>query len=225
MTLNKLIPGAAAALLAGVALAAVGAEGKLESITLPGDLPSMERGAETVATVCVGCHSLKYIKFRDLQNLGIAKDKVDAWRNGQPLDNTLQAQMSENDARAAFNGVAPPDLSLIAAAREGGGNYLYAYLTGYHKNEKGDLVNAVYPQTRMPDVLGAADAGDDKQRADLAAKAKEVSAFLVWASDPRAEERMRLGYYVLGYVAFMTVLLYLWKKQIWREIDKQPKIK
>jgi ubiquinol-cytochrome c reductase cytochrome c1 subunit len=222
--MKNFYPAAVAALLGVCALGAGANEAKLESVELPSDLPALERGAETVATVCTGCHSLKYIKFRDLQNLGIAKDKVEVWRNGQPLDTALQAQMSENDARAAFNGVAPPDLSLIAAAREGGGNYLYSYLIGYHKNEKGDLVNAVYPQTRMPDILAAADAADATQRADVETKAKEVSAFLVWASDPRAEERKRLGFYVLGYVAFMTVLLYLWKRQIWREVDRRPKI-
>lgn len=213
-----------AGLLTCATLGARATEAKLESVELPSDLPAMERGAETVVTVCSGCHSLKYIKYRDLQNLGIAKDKVDAWRNSQPLDSTLQAQMSESDARAAFS-AAPPDLSLMAAAREGGGNYLFAYLTGYHKNDKGDLTNRVFPETRMPDILSAADATDEKQRAELETKAKEVSAFLVWAADPHAAERKRLGYYVLSYVALMTLLLYLWKKQIWREIDKQPKIK
>jgi ubiquinol-cytochrome c reductase cytochrome c1 subunit len=211
-------------LLACVALSAHASEAKLEQVELARDLPTLERGAETVATVCSGCHGLKYIKFRDLLNLGIDKDKVEAWRNGQPLDNALQAQMSENDARAAFNGATPPDLSLIAAAREGGGNYLYAYLTGYHKTDKGDLANTVFPGTQMPDILAAADATDEKQRAEVEAKAKEISAFLVWAADPRAEERKRMGYYVLGYVAFMTLLLFLWKNQIWREIDRRPKI-
>jgi ubiquinol-cytochrome c reductase cytochrome c1 subunit len=214
-----------AGLLACMALAAPAAETKLEPVALPEDLPSLERGAETVVTVCAGCHGLKYIKYRDLLNRGIDKDKVEAWRNGQPLDNALQAQMTEDAARAAFSGATPPDLSLIAAAREGGGNYLYAYLTGYHKTGKGDLTNTVFPQTQMPDILAAADAADEKQRAEVETKAKEISAFLVWAADPHAEERKRMGYYVLGYVAFMTLLLFLWKNRIWREIDKQPKIK
>jgi cytochrome c1 len=222
--MNKALLATLTGILACAALAAPAAESKLESVALPEDLPSLERGAETVVTVCTGCHGLKYIKYRDLLNLGLDKDKVEAWRNGQPLDNALQAQMSENDARASFNGATPPDLSLMAAAREGGGDYLYAYLTGYHKNDKGELTNAVFPGTQMPDILTAADATDEKQRAEVEAKAKEVSAFLVWAADPRAGERKRLGVYVLGYVAFMTLLLFMWKKQIWREIDKRPKI-
>lgn len=222
--MNKLLAGLLAGLLACAAFSAHAAEAKLEQVELANDLPTLERGAETVATVCVGCHNLKYIKYRDLLNLGIDKDKVDSWRNGQSLDTTLQAQMPEDAARAAFGGVAPPDLSLMAAAREGGGRYLYSYLTGYHMNDKGDLTNKVFPETRMPDVLGAASAADEKQRSEVDGKAKEVSAFLIWAADPHAQERKRMGIYVLAYVALMTFLLFLWKKQIWRDIDMRPKI-
>jgi len=212
-------------LLSSLAVVAQASEAKLADVDLPHDLPAIERGAETVATVCTGCHNLKYIKFRDLLHLGIAKEKLDEWRGGRSMDSTMQAQMSEEDARASFNGVTPPDLSLMAAAREGEGRYLFSYLTGYHMNDKGELTNRVFPETRMPDILGAADAQDVQQRTELEGKAKDVSAFLVWAADPHASNRERLGYYVLGYVAILTLLLFLWKKQIWREIDRQPKIK
>lgn len=223
--MKKLLPELLAALLACATFSACASEAKLQEVDLPKDTASLQRGAETVATVCGGCHGLKYIKYADLLKLGIAKDKVDGWRNGQPLDTPLNPPMSEDAARAAFGGVVPPDLSLMAAAREGGGRYLYSYLTGYHKNEKGDLTNAVFRETRMPDVLGAADAADDAARTEVGNKAKDVSAFLVWAADPHAPERERLGFYVLVYVAVLTVLLYLWKRQIWAEIDRRPKIK
>lgn len=211
-------------LFMSAAISAHAAETKLLDVEVATDLPTLERGAETVATVCGGCHGLKYIKYRDLLKLGIAKDKVDAWRNGQPLDSVMQPQLTEDAARASFNGVVPPDLSLMAAAREGGPRYLYSYLTGYHMNDKGELSNSVFPETRMPDVLGAATVADDQQRSELNGKAREVSSFLAWAADPHAQERKQLGYYVLAYVAFMTLLLFLWKQQIWRDIDKRPKI-
>ncbi len=211
-------------MLACFALTARAEEIKLAEVNLPHDTATLERGADIVATVCMGCHSLKYVKYRALLDAGMAKDKVDAWRNGQPPDTALLSSMTEDAARASFGGVAPPDLSLIAAAREGGGRYLYSYLTGYHKDAKGELTNSVFPVTRMPDVLGSADAADPQARADLEGKARDVTAFLVWAADPHATERERMGYYVLGYVAVLTLLLFLWKKQIWREIDRRPKI-
>lgn len=202
---------------------AAASEVKLEHVELAHDPATLLRGAETVTTVCMGCHNLKYIKYRDLAKLGVDKDKVDALRGAQTLDASLQAQMSAEDARASL-GASPPDLSLMAAAREGGGDYLYSYLTGYHTNDKGELANSVFPETRMPDVLGMTGATDDAQRNDIRSKAKEVSAFLVWAADPHAQERKRMGYYVLAYVAVMTLLLFLWKNRIWRDIDRRPKI-
>jgi ubiquinol-cytochrome c reductase cytochrome c1 subunit len=199
------------------------AEGaKLDESPIPTDMASIQRGAEEVVTVCGGCHELKYIKYSDLLTLGFAKDKVDGWRGAHPLDASLQPQMGPTDAKAAF-GVVPPDLSLMAAAREGGGHYIYSYLTGY-RMENGKLTNSVFPVTRMPDILGLSGITDPQQRATTEKTAKDVSAFLVWAADPHTQERRHMGYYVLAYVFVMTVLLYLWKKQIWHHIDRQPKI-
>ena len=222
--MKKILPKLLAALLASVVFSAHANEAKLEPVELANDQPTLERGAETVAAVCMGCHGLKYIKYRDLLHLGIAKEKVDAWRNDQSLDAALQSQMPADAAAVAFGGATPPDLSLMAAAREGGGRYLYSYLIGYHMNDKGELSNKVFPETRMPDVLGMTTATDDGQRKDIADKARDVSAFLVWAADPHAQERKRLGIYVLIYVALMTVLLFMWKQQIWRDVDMRPKI-
>ncbi len=210
-------------LLAGAALSAH-AEAKLQEIEVATDVAALERGAETVATLCGGCHSLKYVKYRDLLQLGVAKEKVDAWRNAEPLDASLQAQMTEDAARASFGGMVPPDLSLIAAAREGGARYLYSYLTGFQLNGAGEPTNSVFPGTRMPDILGVSAATDAQQRRDVENKAREAVSFLVWAADPHAMERKRLGYYVLAYVAVLTILLYLLKRRIWRDIDRRPKI-
>ncbi len=40
-------------------------------------------------------------------------------------------------ARAANNGALPPDFSLIAQARHGGADYLFALLTGYSEPPAG----------------------------------------------------------------------------------------
>jgi cytochrome c1 len=206
-------------------LLAAANEVKLDESELPTDRAAMLRGAQEVATTCNACHGLKYIKYRDLLSLGLESAKVDELRGAQPLDAVLQAQMPADAARASFNGVVPPDLSLMAAAREGGGHYLYSYLTGYHNNEKGELVNSVFPGTQMPDILGIAGAADAQARSEISNKAKDISAFLIWAADPHAAERRTLGYYVLGYVLIMTILLWVWKKRIWRDIDRKPKIR
>lgn len=204
-------------------LCALAGEVTLDHSDIPSDRAAQLRGAEVVATVCSGCHNLKYIKYQDLLNLGAPADKVGAWRGEHAVGASMQAQMSPEDARASL-GATPPDLSLMAAAREGGGHYIYSYLTGYRLNDKGELSNRISPETRMPDVLGGSTAQDDAQRAQISSTAKDVSAFLIWAADPRAQERKRMGYYVLAYVAVMTLLLFLWKNRIWRDIDRRPRI-
>jgi cytochrome c1 len=177
------------------------------------------RGAEQVATVCGACHGLKYIQYRNLLELGVAKETVDAWRGDKPLNTAMQSQMAPADAQAAF-GVVPPDLSLMAIAREGGVHYMYSYLMGYKANEKGEIVNRIFTVTKMPDILGISSATDDKQREEIGAKAKDITAFLNWAADPHAEDRKNLGIYVMIYLFIMTILLILWKKQIWRKVDE-----
>ena len=48
--------------------------------------------------------------------------------------------------------------------------------------------------------------------------ARDVTAFLAWASDPKLEERKRMGMMVMLYLLATTILLYLAKKRIWSKI-------
>jgi ubiquinol-cytochrome c reductase cytochrome c1 subunit len=194
-------------------------ETALNKVEVATDLPTLERGAETVMTVCTGCHSLKYIHFRELAKLGIAKDKVDAWRGANPMGTAIVSQMSAEVAAASF-GKAPPDLSLIAKAREGEANYIYSYLLGYYTTPEGMTGNHYFPTTKMPDVLSVAGVTDPAQLAQINQKAREVTSFLVWAADPHAQERKSLGYYVIGYLLILTTMLYFLKGKIWARLDK-----
>lgn len=186
---------------------------------IPSDRASVLRGAEHVINGCVSCHAMKYIRFNELVELGVAQDTVDTWRASNPISARIVAQMPAEVAAAAFGGLVPPDLSLMTIARAGGVHYMYSYLMGYHVNDKGVTDNRIYQGTRMPDVLGVSTASDVKQRAEISTKAKEMTAFLNWAADPNAEERKRLGIYVIAYLFILSVLLYLWKIQIWRKLN------
>jgi len=195
------------------------AELPLNKIEVATDLPTLERGAETVMTVCVGCHSLKYIRFRELSKLGIAADKVDGWRGSNPMGTPVASQMPAEAAMASF-GKAPPDLSLMAKAREGEADYIYSYLLGYYTTPEGTTGNHYYPATKMPDILAVAGVTDSTQHAQLEQKAREVASFLSWAADPHAQERKALGYYVLGYLVVFTTMLYFLKQKIWSKLDR-----
>ena len=192
---------------------------ELDREKIPTDPASVLRGAELVVNNCVSCHAIKYIKYTDMLALGVEQATVDTWRGGSPMNARILAQMPPEAAAAAFGGIVPTDLSLMTIARAGGVHYLYSYLTGYSVNAKGETVNRIFPGTRMPDIMGLASTTDVKQRAEIVTKTKEITAFLNWAADPHAEERKTLGIYVIAYLLLLSVLLYLWKVQIWRKLD------
>lgn len=189
----------------------------LEKIEVATGLAAIERGVEAMMNDCHSCHSMKYIKYRDLAGLGIGKQKLDAWRGDQPMDAPLLAQIAESDAVQAY-GKAPPDLSLMVQARDGGANYVYSYLVGYYVTPEGMPGNRVYPVTRMPDVLGIA--GATAQRGEIQGRARDIVSFLSWAADPHQAERIRLGYYVITYLLVLTTLLYVVKRQIWARLNR-----
>jgi cytochrome c1 len=191
-------------------------EAKLETVKVGTDEQTMERGLDTFMANCNSCHSLKYIKYRNLVAAGMEKAKVDALRGDKPMGAAIMSQMSEADAAQVF-GVAPPDLSLMAQARDGGVNYVYSYLLGYYSGPEGSG-NHIYPVTKMPDILGISSATDPAQRAEIAEKARLITSFLAWAADPHAQERLRIGYYVLAYLVVLTTLLYLVKKRVWAKL-------
>ncbi len=190
----------------------------LSKVAVQGDLPALERGADALVNNCHSCHSLKYIKYRDLLKLGINKQKIDAWRGEQGLDTPMLAQMSESDALQAF-GTTPPDLSLMTKARDGGPNYVYSYLLGYYMNASGVPGNHIFPETKMPDPLGVSGANDPAQLNAIKAQARDIVSFLNWTADPQQSVRLKLGYYVIGYLLLLTFLLYLVKQQIWSRLD------
>jgi cytochrome c1 len=180
------------------------------------DQAQLQRGAHVALNVCNGCHSLKYITYSDFLKIGFTKKEVDAMRGDKPMDASLQSQMDPKMELGMF-GVVPPDLSLMAKAREGGAHYIYSMITGFYTDSKGQTANRVFPGIKMPDVLMISQA-DAAGKQAIEAKAKDVSAFLKWASDPQAEERKTLGKYVIAYFVLLTGLLYLLKKKIWKRL-------
>ena len=155
-------------------------------------------------------------------------------RPGRPSD-YFPWNFSNVQAATAALGAAPPDMSLLAKARtyergfplflidpiiqyqEQGADYIYALLNGY-TNDNDANWNEYFPghKIAMPkplsdDVVGYAD-GSPKT---IAQYAKDVSAFLTWAAEPKLEERKRLGFRVLIFLIVYAGMLLLVKRRIW----------
>jgi len=142
------------------------------------DRQQLQRGFQVYKEVCSACHSLKYVSFYQLTDLGYSEAEVKAIANqwatevpsvnpdtGEPATRKALASdrfpapfANETAARAANNNALPPDLSLITEAREGGANYVYSLITGYadqagYKNEHGEELLKKFPDAATPTGL------------------------------------------------------------------------
>ncbi|MGC2166336.1 MAG: cytochrome c1 [Gallionella sp.] len=212
--MNKWI---ASLLVCWVALPAVAAEAHLEKFQPDTSVPAVERGVDTFMNVCHGCHSLKYVHYRDLVSYGIDKSRITAWRGDSPTDAAMMSVLSDQAALQSF-GKLPPDLSMIVRAREGGNSYVYSYLTGYFLDSQGNVSNHQFPLTKMPDALDISSITDPVKRSEVLERAHDIVSFLTWASDPHEGERESLGYYVIGYLILLTVLLFNVKLRVWSRL-------
>ncbi|MFY8208953.1 MAG: cytochrome c1, partial [Caulobacter sp.] len=57
---------------------------------------------------------------------------------------------------------------------------------------------------------------DDGTKSTLDQQAKDVSAFLMWAAEPKLEERKQTGFAVIIYLLLLSGLLYASYKRVWR---------
>jgi cytochrome c1 len=47
---------------------------------------------------------------------------------------------------------------------------------------------------------------------------RDVAAFLMWAAEPKLDERKRLGFQVMIFLFVFAGLLYFTKKKVWRDV-------
>ena len=223
------------------------------------DRQQLQRGFQVYKEVCAACHGLSLVAFRDLHDLGYEEAEVKAianqWaievpsvnpetgepatRKAIPSDPFPSPYANETAARAANNNALPPDLSLIAKAREGGAAYTYSLLTGYQrqparlikefpaaKTPAGLHYNPYFANLNLampPPLTGAGQVtyapGNPAPTVDQ--MAKDVSAFLVWAAEPKLENRHRSGIAVVIFLLVGTLLGYLAYRQIWAEAKRK----
>ena len=164
-----------------------------------------------------------------------------ATRPAIPADKIPSPFANEVAARAANNNALPPDLSLITKAREGGPAYVYSLLLGYrdqagYKNEEGKELLKEFPEAATPAglhfnpwfanlniAMAAPIVSDDQVTYDDGTKAtkeqmaRDVSAFLTWAAEPKMENRKSAGWAALGFLLVFTVLAWMSYKTIWAD--------
>lgn len=204
-------------LLLNVALAS-SSDFPLADVEIERSQEAYQRGAKVVMDVCNLCHELKYIRYRNLLDIGFTPEQVDSFRGDKAIDEVLSATMSPAVANKAF-GMVPPDLSLMAKARKKGDRYIYTLFTAYHEKSENVYDNKLFPGIRMPDVFDWSVEVDDQRRAFQEQRIKDVTSFLVWASDPHADTRYTMGAWVIAYLVLLTFLMWLWKRKVWAKLN------
>ncbi len=206
------------------------------------DNASLQRGAKHFVTYCLGCHSIKHIRYLRIA-LDVEADpkKVlkDIAPEGANIYDQLHSAMNAHDAEKWF-GIQPPDLSLIARSR--GADWLYSYLKSFYvdKNKPFGVNNTVFEDVAMPNVLWQLQGqqkpvyktkGDQEVIDKLVIEepgtlsteefdlmVNDLVNFLVYAGEPVQLERQRIGKYVLFFILMFIVLAYLLKKEYWKNI-------
>ena len=237
------------------------------------DQAQLQRGYKVYREVCAACHSMNLVYFRNLgQKGGPFYDPKYPNPNENPYVKSLAKDIQVKDidqdtgdvisrpaiaadkfpapfpnepaARASNGGALPPDLSVIAKAREGGPAYVYSILTGFTAAPHGMSVPpGKYYNPYMPGDMssfwsGSADkvpvggfiamppplkpnlvTFDDGKPSTVEQEAKDVSAFLSWASEPKMEERKQFGLGAMIYLLIFSGLLYASYRKIWKNVS------
>lgn len=206
------------------------------------DNASLQRGAKHFVTYCLGCHSVKHIRYlRIALDVDVDQKKMlkDIAPEGASIYDQLHSAMNAHDAEKWF-GIQPPDLSLIARSR--GADWLYSYLKGFYidKSKPFGVNNTVFEDVGMPNVLWQLQGQQrpifktvdgqqtieklvieekgtlSEQEFDLLVN--DLVNFLVYVGEPVQLERQRLGKYVIFFIIMFLGLAYLLKKEYWKDI-------
>ena len=115
----------------------------------------------------------------------------------------------------------------MTKAREGGPDYVYHLLLGYEEPPAGVTLmpglsyNKYFPGNQIAMTKQIEDGlvtFADGSPNDAAHIAKDVTAFLHWAAEPKLEARHSTGFRVVLYALIFAVLAYFYKRRLWAKL-------
>ena len=212
------------------------------------DNSTLQRGLQIYQEVCSACHGMKRLRFRELKDLGFTNDQIKQYaktfeildgpnelgemftRPGEPSDTFVSPYKNKEEAKAAFGGAYPLDLSLLTKAMKNGPDYIYSLLTSYEESPSLDfeLTDGLYYNpyydgkviTMPPPIYDNVIEYIDGTDANLHQLSYDIVNFLNWAAEPELQKRKSLGLKVLLFLIALTLLLYVTMKEIWLRIEK-----
>jgi ubiquinol-cytochrome c reductase cytochrome c1 subunit len=208
---------------------------------------SLQRGAKNFVNYCLGCHTAKYVRYnRVAADIGLTEQQMveNLLWSGESPHSTMVNGMHADEAKKWF-GVAPPDLSLIARSK--GPDYVYTFLKSFYADpaKANGTNNTILPGTAMPHVLwelqgtqeavweGHTDAQGNVQKHFKEFKlanpgkltpeqydefVRDTVNFLEYIGEPVQAKRQSMGFVVIAFLVFFTLLAYALKKEYWKDV-------
>jgi ubiquinol-cytochrome c reductase cytochrome c1 subunit len=210
------------------------------------DKASLQNGAKLFMNYCLGCHQTQYQRyqrtFADLDipvELGQEYLQFTGEKPGEHIKNAMPAESA-----AKWFGAPPPDLTLVARVR--GADWLYTYLRSFYADESRPfgVNNEVFPEVGMPHVLQElqgipykttektlvdgeqvdryvgikSDGSGEMTPAEYDAAVLDLVNYMVYIGEPSRLTSESMGRYVLLFLLVFLVLIYLLKKEYWRDV-------
>jgi ubiquinol-cytochrome c reductase cytochrome c1 subunit len=204
-----------------------------------GDQAALQNGAKIFVNYCLGCHSASYMRYNRLKDLGLddAQIKENLLFTADKVGEPMRIAMQPAEAKQWF-GVTPPDLTVIARARDSesgsGADWLYTYFRSFYRdpNRPTGWNNVVFPNVGMAHVLwqlqGEQVLGEDHKLTlvkpgtlkpeEYDALVADLVAYLDYMGEPVGAFRKRLGLIVLLALGALFGLTYALKREYWKEV-------
>ena len=211
------------------------------------DKASLQNGAKLFMNYCFACHSTQYQRYeRVATDLDIPTDlmKENLIFNPEAKMGDLMVNSMPPKQAANWFGAPPPDLTLVARVR--GADWLYTYLRSFYVDPSRPfgVNNIVFPSVGMPHVLEElqgiptpiydikivdgeevsivvdteTDGTGELSEGEYDKAVSDLVNFLVYSGDPVQLERHALGWWVMGFLVFLTIVVVMLKKEYWRDV-------
>ena len=245
-------------LLAALSFAALAAEGgppldkfPKERVT---DVAALQNGAKLFVNYCLNCHAASSMRYNRMVELGLSEDQIkkNLVLATEKVGETMKVSLDIKQGKEWF-GAAPPDLSVIARSRAGGGgsgaDYLYTYMRSFYRDDTKATGwnNLIFPSVAMPHVLWelqgqqravfveTPDPHDAKKvvhsfggfepitkgtmdKREYDGAVADLVAFLQWMGEPAQNQRVRIGVWVMLFLAAFTVITWRLNAAFWKDI-------
>ena len=200
------------------------------------DNAALQRGAISFANYCLTCHGASYMRYNRHRDIGLDEIAVldQLVYTGQKAGDLMLTAMREKEGELWF-GVTPPDLSVVA--RSHGADWLYTYLRAFYRDDTtvSGWNNLVFDRAAMPHVLHKMQGeqilkteGNNNtlhlnkpgtmSPAEFDGYVADLVNYIVYLGEPAANDRRRIGIFVMIFLFGMLGLTYALKREYWRDI-------